>query len=52
MCGRYTLYTDLGALQARFGLDVVEAAVGRRYNIAPTQQVLTARGDGGERLGS
>ena len=47
MCGRYTLYTDLGALQARFGLDVVEGAVGRRYNIAPTQQVLTARGDGG-----
>ena len=51
MCGRYTLYTDLGALQARFGLDVVAAAVGRRYNIAPTQQVLTARGDGGGRRG-
>ena len=49
MCGRFTLYTDLRTLQARFGLDVVEAEVVRRYNIAPTQQVLTARGDGGER---
>ena len=51
MCGRFTLYTDLRTLQARFGLDVVEAEVGRRYNIAPTQQVLTARGDGGGRRG-
>ena len=51
MCGRFTLYTDLRTLQARFGLDVVEAEVGRRYNIAPTQQVLTAREDGGERRG-
>ena len=51
MCGRFTLYTDLRTLQARFGLDVVEADVRRRYNIAPTQQVLTARGDGGGRRG-
>ena len=29
MCGRFTLYTDLRTLQARFGLDVVEAEVGR-----------------------
>ncbi len=41
MCGRYTLYADLSTLQARFQFDPSEASHEPRYNIAPTQQVLT-----------
>ena len=43
MCGRYTLTTDLSFLQSRFGFEVEEVPFTPRYNIAPTQEVLTVR---------
>ena len=49
MCGRYTLYADLSTLQARFQFDASEASHQPRYNIAPTQQVLTVTEDWEER---
>ena len=49
MCGRYSLYSDLSFLQLRFkfkgNLQIVP-----RYNIAPSQEILTVTNDG-ERQG-
>ena len=51
MCGRYSLISDIRDLQQRF--DLVETPGEQhssRYNIAPTENVLTVRaGDGGNR---
>ena len=42
MCGRYTLHTEKEALAERFGFDPAALAEQPpRYNIAPTQNVLT-----------
>ena len=44
MCGRYSLIADLGELARRFEFDGDWDAFERRYNIAPTQNVLTVVG--------
>ena len=41
MCGRYTLTTPLAELEPRFGFAAGELAVAPRFNVAPTQPVLT-----------
>ena len=51
MCGRFTLTSNLDELQGRFGFlsqftDPVFFEHGPRYNIAPTQPVLTVTNDG------
>ncbi len=47
MCGRYSLISDISALQVRFDFDPPVTEHRSRYNIAPTQNVLTVRaGDG------
>lgn len=47
MCGRYTLKTDAETLERIFG-HPVPAGYRPRYNIAPTQPVLTLLADGEE----
>ena len=44
MCGRYSLTADLAELAGRFEFDGDWDAFERRYNIAPTQEVLTVVG--------
>ena len=51
MCGRYSLTTDLGELARRFEFDGNWDAFERRYNIAPTQDVLTVVGGESRRGG-
>ena len=46
MCGRYTLKSDLSFLQQRFKFLRSEIPYKPRYNIAPTQDVLTVTNDG------
>jgi putative SOS response-associated peptidase YedK len=48
MCGRYTVTADPGALAQRFGIVVPFDEGTRRYNVAPTEQVLAVvRSSGG-----
>ena len=54
MCGRFTLTSNLDELQGRFGFlsEFTDSAFfehGPRYNIAPTQAVLTVTNDGQRR---
>ena len=49
MCGRFTLISSVADLQLQFGFAMEQADVGARYNIAPTQQVLTVTNDGERR---
>ena len=49
MCGRYTLISNISELQGRFGFVMDGPAPEPRYNIAPTQSVLTVVNDGGRR---
>jgi len=54
MCGRFTLTSNLDELQGRFGFlseftDTQFFEHGPRYNIAPTQTVLTVTNDGQRR---
>ena len=49
MCGRYVLESDLDFLQGRFSFDDHRLEFRPRYNIAPTQQVLTITNDGQRR---
>ena len=51
MCGRYSLIADLGELARRFGFDGDWDHFEPRYNIAPTQQVLTVAGGEKRRAG-
>ena len=51
MCGRYSLIADLGELARRFEFDGDWDAFERRYNIAPTQDVLTVVGGETRRAG-
>lgn len=48
MCGRYVLKSNLDFLQGRFSFDDHRLEFRPRYNIAPTQQVLTIT-NGGQR---
>ena len=48
MCGRYSLTSDLGTLQRRFRFKAGALAFKPRYNVAPTQEVLTVTGDSTE----
>jgi putative SOS response-associated peptidase YedK len=41
MCGRFTLTTDLDRLEERFSFRTTKLRYVPRYNIAPSQQVLT-----------
>ena len=41
MCGRFTLITDIDSLQQQFSFQNGELTYQPRYNIAPTQPVLT-----------
>jgi len=51
MCGRYTLTSDIGEFLAEWGISVPEAlAHPRRYNVAPSQPVLTVVADPHPRL--
>lgn len=45
MCGRFTLHTPKDILARRFDVDVASLDGLERYNIAPTQPVLTVRID-------
>src|ERR1700752_391487 len=50
MCGRYTLHTEKEALAERFEFDPEALAeLPARYNIAPTQNVLTVVAPEGKR---
>ena len=46
MCGRYSLATDMDSLDERFTFRGVDLSYKPRFNIAPTQEVLTAVSDG------
>src|SRR5262245_36593302 len=50
MCGRFTLTTPRQVIEQQFGVELSELAAEPRYNIAPSQDVLTiALGRTGER---
>ena len=46
MCSRYTLISNISELQGRFGFVMDSPAQEPRYNIAPTQSLLTVVNDG------
>ena len=48
MCGRFSLASDSRSLEIRFSFRGVEPPVEPRYNIAPTQPVLTITREGSE----
>ena len=48
MCGRYSLATDIEGLADRFDFRATGLTYQVRFNIAPTQQVLTVINDGSE----
>ena len=48
MCGRYSLSTDIEGLSGRFDFKATGLPYASRFNIAPTQQVLTVTNDGTE----
>ena len=48
MCGRYTLSISLAELQLRFAFPAADLEHPERYNIAPTQSVLTVVNQGEE----
>ena len=50
MCGRYSLISDLTALQLRFDFDPPVTEHSSRYNIAPTQNVFTVRSEDGRNV--
>ena len=51
MCGRYSLIADLGDLARRFEFDGDWLAFDAKYNVAPTQEVLTVVGGDERRAG-
>lgn len=50
MCGRYTLHTEQELLARRFALDLEPLELFPRYNISPTQSVLTVSQRHGKRV--
>ena len=51
MCGRYSLTSDMDELQLRFGFRADDIQHTPRYNVAPTQEVLTVTNCGEENRG-
>ena len=49
MCGRFTLTSDLRALELRFNFRGADLDYTPRYNVAPTQEALTVVRDGENR---
>jgi putative SOS response-associated peptidase YedK len=49
MCGRFVLTTPADALAAEFGASLGGLTLGARYNIAPMQDVVVVRNEGGVR---
>jgi putative SOS response-associated peptidase YedK len=49
MCGRFTLTWNLNELQGRFGFIAEQTSLEPKYNIAPTDPVLTVINDGQRR---
>lgn len=49
MCGRFVFYTDPQFLREQYGFDDGPIEFRPRYNIAPTQQVVTITNDGTRR---
>ena len=45
MCGRYSLTPDMDQMQIRFGFHAGDLSHRPRYNVAPTQEVLTITND-------
>ncbi|WP_456364224.1 SOS response-associated peptidase [Priestia aryabhattai] len=53
MCGRFSLTTNIFEVQKQFDFDFNdEIKINPRFNIAPSQQVLTIGSDGGNRVGT
>ena len=51
MCGRFTLTTDPGVVARRFGAPPTQGGgTTPRYNVAPTQTVVTVTAEGERRL--
>ena len=50
MCGRYSLISDLTALQSRFDFETPVNDHAPRFNIAPTQSVLAVRWEDGHNV--
>lgn len=50
MCGRFSLISDLSALQLRFDFENPLTDYALCYNIAPTQHVLTVRPENGRNI--
>ncbi|MDA0988755.1 MAG: SOS response-associated peptidase [Chloroflexi bacterium] len=46
MCGRYSLAADIEGLEDRFDFRATELTYRARFNVAPTQQVLTVTNNG------
>ncbi|UMZ35994.1 SOS response-associated peptidase [Priestia megaterium] len=52
MCGRFSLATDIYALQEQFNFEFNdEVTINPRFNVAPSQQILTIGSNGGKRTG-
>ena len=51
MCGRYTLAADAELIEGRFDVQLMGLPRISRYNVAPTQDVLTIAGQGPRRAG-
>jgi putative SOS response-associated peptidase YedK len=51
MCGRYTLKSDIDTLAERFAFQAADLSYDSRYNITPTQKILTVINDGENRAG-
>ena len=49
MCGRYSLTSNMDDLQARFDFEARDLVYRPRYNVAPTQTVLSVVNDQGNR---
>lgn len=45
MCGRFSLTEDISILQQYFDFEISEE-IAPRYNIAPSQRILTVLSDG------
>ncbi|KSU83320.1 Putative SOS response-associated peptidase YedK [Fictibacillus enclensis] len=48
MCGRYSLYADMDFIQEEFDV-TIPGTLPKRFNIAPSQDVLVVTADGGKR---
>ncbi|MED4256636.1 SOS response-associated peptidase [Priestia megaterium] len=53
MCGRFSLATDIYVLQEQFNFEFNDkVTINPRFNVAPSQQILTIGSNGGKRIGS